>query len=463
MHHCRRERVLTMILPPYSFITGKAGTGKSTTIHRLAEQYKERVTKCATTGIAAINLGSNGDSATTLNALLGYFDTASLEEAYNLGRLHSRLRGFANKILIIDEVSMLGAAQFTLIMKAVKEVNDNGSNIQIVVVGDFCQLSPVNDGYAFEAPEWESFTPGIVKLEKVWRQKSVDFVNILNAARIGEGEHVAQGIPMSSYSSMIDYNFDGVTLVPTNNEVTEVNNYRYKNLLAGGAQTKQYPCYWWGNQRPEWKKNIPTTLDLCDKAYVMILANSGPDLEYANGDCGYLRLLSDSSVILDLVRTKKPVTVPYILRRILQRHTPHGLVIPETPRDKRERVIDSDTGEVLVPEESKLEYEEYLQSVTSKYRTWGDPYFDFVKKQWCVGEIRYLPIRLAYASTIHKAQGLTLTGKVQIVFTHRFISAPSMAYVALSRATELENITIVGTPHQVRERVNVLRKVMQWA
>jgi ATP-dependent exoDNAse (exonuclease V) alpha subunit len=88
-------------------------------------------------------------------------------------------------------------------------------------------------------------------------------------------------------------------------------------------------------------------------------------------------------------------------------------------------------------------------------------YFDYEDGKWVIGEIYYYPLRLAYASTVHKSQGLTLD-RVQIDFINQFFGQPSMAYVALSRVRTAEGLRLVGTPKLLEERCNVARKVLRW-
>lgn len=88
-------------------------------------------------------------------------------------------------------------------------------------------------------------------------------------------------------------------------------------------------------------------------------------------------------------------------------------------------------------------------------------FFDYAEGRWVIGEIYYFPLRIAYASTVHKSQGLTLD-RVQIDFINQFFGQPSMAYVALSRCKTAEGLRLVGSPKLLEERCNVSRKVMRF-
>lgn len=88
-------------------------------------------------------------------------------------------------------------------------------------------------------------------------------------------------------------------------------------------------------------------------------------------------------------------------------------------------------------------------------------YLDPMTGQWIIGTIRYFPLRLAYASTIHKSQGLSLD-RVQIDTRDKFFSAPSMAYVAISRARTPEGLTLVGTPESIASKMIMSKEVIKY-
>lgn len=434
-----------------SFITGKAGTGKTFGVKVRAKESPSEYILCATTGIAAINLGTDGDSATTINSLLGYFDTNSLERAKKSGKLMRSLRRYSGREIVIDEASMLGAAQFSLLMQAVIEANERGYSIDLTLVGDFCQLPPVNDDFAFMSPEWEHIN-NIYRLTKVWRQEDPEFIEMLNNARLGYGDKVIETLTNRdvTFRGWVDNEFDGTTLMATNLAVDMFNLERYNKLVQSqGKKQETFPMRYWGIQRPEWVKVIPPMLTLCEDCYVMILANGKDSITgtvYANGCCGHIVELCAPEFAIIKLTSGDIVTVPRIIRQVMIQD---GGTPLEKPREK-------------LSDESSEEYESYLRGLTAKHRLWGSPWYDYLQHMWCVSEIQYLPLRLAYATTIHKAQGLTLD-RVQIDYTQQFIGAPSMSYVALSRVRAMEGITIVGNPYQVAAGTNVLKKVLEWA
>jgi hypothetical protein len=324
----------------YEYLCGTAGTGKTYMAKQLRETDPSGIELAATTGIAAVNLGEG----TTIHALLKFFDTQSLREAYRGGMLQAqlrRLRSAGLKRIIIDEVSMMSGEMLTLITKAVVEINEkvgqadeddvaafaddggvdesaedagrkvrkrpkNDWPIGITLVGDFGQLPPVPDKdpltqknipitYAFEAPEWKRYAPHIVKLEKIWRQgeDELQFVRALHAVRRGDVASALAFFTPDRFSDTTDENFDGTTIYAKNLEVDRHNGLK---LDALPGKPMSFAAIRTGKQRGDWKQ-IPDVLQLKEGALVMLLANrreySGKEdskgrIVYANGDLGIL-------------------------------------------------------------------------------------------------------------------------------------------------------------------------------
>jgi len=403
------------------FLTGSAGTGKSYEVNRRIEVNPSYALIAATTGIAAINLG---EGVTTINAALGYFDTESLIDSYVQGWLTKRLRKIAKmgyENLVIDEVSMMAAEQLDCIVKAMDEVGSMG----LVLTGDFCQLPPIKARWAFEADCWRERFEGehVTKLTKCWRQDDVTFLAALAAIRRGDGDQGVELLDQCSitYASNNALDFAGTTLVSKNDEVERFNWVCHSKLTTPAMTVKSFR---WGKQKGEWKL-VPERLELKQGAYVMILANKrwnpddGDGFEYVNGDCGDIVSVDKTSGVFTvaLKRDGREVRVTPITRRNEQK---------ERPADESERT-----------------------------------YFDEIKKRWIVGEISYVPLRLAYASTVHKSQGLSLDA-VQINLTNAFFGSPAMAYVALSRCRAVSGLRIVGDRDTLRRRVKTDPKVLRF-
>ena len=462
---------------PIRALLGPAGTGKTHQIQQKLLRSPKWGKLCATTGIAALNLGSaGGEGVITLQSTLGYFDTASLRENYQHGKLRRVLVSLASEYrnLVIDECSMLDAETFDILVDCLDGVNANISEdhgekpMGLWLVGDFLQLPPVEGGYCFEAKNWHRVQ--VVKLTEIKRQSDPVFQTILQSAREGEGDEVAKGlVEAGCITSTLNQSPEITTLYAVNKMVDERNDAMFRQLCAKpGVIRGAIPSSRWGKQRKEWK-NIPESLALAVGAYVMVLSNDTKDWYYANGDCGTVEgfRCNDAGATvaarIKLKRTGKAVEIGRIMRRCFQKETPPGFDIPDYPSAKEWRKTQEDLG--VESADWKALYENFLISLTMRMRgaraVPTDPYYDFLEEKWVLGELVYAPLRLAWATTTHKSQGLTLDS-VQIVLNHKFFGSPNMLYVALSRCRTLEGMKVIGTAADVRKYCNTSGKLKRW-
>ena len=409
------------------FLTGSAGTGKTYQIRKRLEADPSYALLCATTGISAINLGEN---VTTINSALGYFDTASLTEAYIkgwVGRRMRRIRDMGYKNIVIDEVSMMDAVQLDTIVRAMDDlaladsaVKGKRAPLGLVVTGDYCQLPPVDAQWAFEAACWPRFAANTTRLTHCYRQSSGPFLDALGAIRAGDGQAGADLLDECNvtYADNNDVDFAGTTIMAKNDEVERFNWAAHAQLPGKVTVSRSRR---WGKQRGEWKL-IPAELNLKLGAYVMILANhrangESRELLYANGDCGYVRgyHAGMSAYMVELKRNGQTVIVQPITRRCEQKERPEATAMTADA-----------SGNV--------------------------PYFDEERRRWVVGAVTYAPLRLAYASTVHKCQGVTLDA-VQVSLNAAFIGKPSMVYVALSRCRQADGLRLIGNRDLLARRV----------
>lgn len=438
-------------VPTFTGLVGPAGCGKTFATREWATRERGLLL-AATTGIAAINLGG-----TTINSLLGYFDTKSLMDSYTNGFLSARLgklwKAGARRI-ILDEVSMLDGDQLTYLVKGIEEVNGRGyvihdqddtdlsadgtGGLGLTVVGDFCQLPPVKAPFAFESTEWARFDePGAtITLTEIRRQADPTFIEALRQARQGHG-HRAIEVFGPGLQRITDDQFDGPTLLAKNDAVDRYNWIRMNQLTGPAHREILYENQRWGKQRSEWGNptkppntwGIPPRLPLKVGCLVMVLANrrieGSTRFEYVNGDLGIVVDGSPTEHHCDvrLHRTGEVVTVEYVRREVL------------TPMDSARRKELVATGKTeLISDNGRYEIE---------------------------GWIDYLPLRVAYASTVHKSQGLSLD-KVQVNISDGFFKTPGMVYVALSRARTLEGLRVVGTAAAFIERCMTDQRLARW-
>ena len=160
----------------FEYIQGIAGTGKSYQLKQLKEKSPDKHALCATTGIAAVNLGAG----ITINSLLWYFNSASLLDSWTSGKLDYRLDEVYGKLgvqrILLDEVSMLPASDLSVICLAIDRLNEqlakkNKPPLGLTLAGDFAQLPPIDGGFAFESEHWEKFEFDTTILRQVYRQE----------------------------------------------------------------------------------------------------------------------------------------------------------------------------------------------------------------------------------------------------------------------------------------------------
>ena len=440
-----------------SFLTGCAGTGKSYTIRERLREDPSYAVLAATTGVSAVNL-----NATTIHSLLGFFDTDSLRDAYLNGSAQRKLKrivGDGYKNIVLDEVSMCSHDTLDLLVRVFDDVNQNLAHgerpIGFICTGDFCQLAPIADRkpgagavrsrtkaavpWAFDAATWPRFEANTTKLTKVWRQSDTRFLAALNYARGGQGAMAADALASAGvkFETCVDMDFDGTTLVGKNDEADRFNQIaldRVKGRLIG------LPARRWGKARSEWK-NIPDRTVLREGAYVMLLANKYDEgqLQYVNGDCGHVRGIQPSlapgvppSIIVELVRNGQEVYVESIVRGVESKEKPDDMVVAVSLAAK------DDFGGFL-----------------------AKPHYRGSVKRYVAGQVEYYPVRLAYASTCHKAQGLSLD-RVQIDFRGWMMGGAAMSYIALSRGRTIEGLRVVGMKEVVAAKCKIDERVRKY-
>ena len=439
--------------PECEFVTGIAGSGKTWEMKARIAQNPKYAIMAATTGIAAINLDT-----TTINSVLKYFDTESLEERYQKGELTRIMSFLKTKRIVIDEVSMMDGRQLDYIYRAASECHPK---IGLVLTGDFCQLPPVNVNtnprtvtWAFEADCWGEFESATTRLTKCWRQTDPRYLEALNLIRSGYGyEGVERLKSLVHFERMSDIRFRGTTILAKN---IDVDRYNFVALQRQKGADIKVVSKRWGKAKGEWK-NIPEILHVREGAYVMILTND-QDFVYVNGDCGYIRSYDPQmrTFQVELVRNQQLVWINEITRNNEQREKP-PIVWDETePRPRQEEWEDEGAWNA---DNNARRYRSEAQG------PWWGAYYTpsgkISRKRWILGQVRYFPLRLAWASTVHKSQGLSLDG-VQMDINNHFYSQPAMIYVALSRCKSPEGLRIVGMPQTMAKRVSTDPKVARW-
>lgn len=375
------------------FLTGRAGTGKTTLLRKFLQQMEGRAAVVAPTGVAAMNAGGQ-----TIHSFFRF--PPRLIEPQDIRRLrHARVLKELDT-LVIDEISMVRADMMAAIDHSLRLHRDSSEpfgGVRMVIVGDLAQLPPVVDGqvgqyldeiyggpFFFNAPGFRDAGFLRVELETVFRQSDPDFIDILSAvreARVDDREAALLNQRVTQATGF-DASATHVVLTPTNQAAHDINSAR---LAALPGEAAAYNSKTEGQFDP---RLFPTEDPLLLKrgARVMMIRND-PSGKWVNGTMGEVADLDEGAVLVK-IGTETHRVEPAAWERYSYQY------------DAAKKAIDKSV----------------------------------------VGAFKQLPLRLAWAMTVHKAQGLTID-KLYIDFS-RGMFAHGQAYVALSRARTLEGLRL---------------------
>lgn len=386
------------------FISGPGGVGKSFVLRAITEEFKlrnRRYRVTASTGVAALNVGG-----ITIHSLLSTGISGSVSQVQSLvgtRQFHKAMERLQFiETIIVDEISMLSGDYVQMLdfwLKQVRSDPEPFGGCQMIFCGDFLQLPPVEKRenpiqwqYAFQSPAWKEANFKEVDMHFSWRQEDQTFVNALNVVRFGEYPKDVRKL----FRPCVGRELDMPThLVCTNKESDEIN---FARLLAHeGTEYVAKPNFSieksYIKSKPDWASEIKVRMaknSLTDNPLrikvgvpVLLLKNQ-VDGQYVNGTRG----------IVDSVALFEHGEINFISVKL-------------------------DDGSVI-----KVFREEY-----TKFNGDGDR----------EATMRHFPMRLGWALTIHKSQGLTLDN-VEIDLGRGF--AYGQAYVALSRMKSLEGLAL---------------------
>lgn len=371
------------------FLTGPAGSGKTYVLNQFIKKARKEgmvVAVTATTGLAATHL--NG---TTIHAWSGVGVRDELEQDFfdHLRKDRKKLIKETD-VLVIDEVSMLHDYRLDMIDDICRHVRKNAEpfgGLQIVLCGDFFQLPPVNrsgsreGGFVVRSRAWEELNPVVCYLEEQHRQDDKDFSDILNAMRAGDVRRRHAEALLERVGAELPDHQEITELHTVNVDVDRINQQKLKALKT---KPHSYPQHTFGpdNFVETLKRSCMAAEDLVLKkgALVMFLKNNS-EKKYVNGTLG------------TVVDFEKVTDYPVV--QLL---------------DGREIIVEPETWELRD----------------------GD-----VKR----ASLAQIPLRLAWAITVHKSQGMTLDA-AKIDLRRAFVEG--MGYVALSRVRGLQTLTLVG-------------------
>ncbi|KAF3903485.1 hypothetical protein ABW20_dc0108288 [Dactylellina cionopaga] len=433
------------------FFTGSAGTGKSVLLREIITALRKKhknydsVAITASTGLAACNIGG-----ITLHSFSGIgLGRESVEQLVKKIRRvpKSKQRWLRTKVLIIDEISMVDGDLFDKLEGVARILKNNGrpfGGIQLVVTGDFFQLPPVPDNgkmakFAFEANTWANCVDHTILLTTIFRQSDPVFAGMLNEMRLGTLSPASiANFKKLSRKLEFDDGLAATELFPTRKEVDNANLKQLRELNAASEiytaldESAILDC----QQRDKLLSNCmaPPTLELKIGAQVMLVKNMDETL--VNGSLGrVVAFMSEKTYAM------------------VQDDLPGG-----------EDLLFGSQGEAHhsdMSNKQKALYERYSNeqsktSTTKKYplvqwsiadgtqrRTLMLP--EAWKFELPTGEVqasrKQVPLILAWALSIHKAQGQTLD-RVKVDLNKVF--EKGQAYVALSRATTQEGLQVLN-------------------
>jgi ATP-dependent DNA helicase PIF1 len=399
----------------YLFVTGAAGSGKTFMLRQKIKQNPLWGKLTATTGAAARVLGLD---TPTMHSALHIFDLPHLQLARDNGYLTRNVRRLRKHYerIVVDEASMLARPMFEIIYEVCKE-----EDLGLVLAGDFLQLPPVAKNakpeWLFESPLFKEFK--VLTLETQYRQTNRDFLDALNFLRGGDGESAKEPLERAGvnfwnvdetnaddWTKYLAFEFPGTILVATNERKDTINRTRFRKLKTPEVVFKTIrKGEWTREDRDRWE-DIPGQVALKVGARVMVLKNAYDEedrLLYANGDTGIVQEISNIGV--EILRDDG------VTRLIKMTLDDNGM---------RHPVRDAD----------------------------GTRHMYLTKSP--TAEVLYMPLAQAWATTVHKAQGLTFNHPVCVdLFGNEkpgrnFFGHPAMVYVAVSRVRNPKDLTIVG-------------------
>lgn len=384
------------------FLTGKAGTGKTTFLRTVVERSTKQMVVVAPTGVAAINAGGVTIHSFFQLPLSPYVPGADVKKIFEFGREKRKIISSMD-LLIIDEISMVRSDLLDAIDSVLRRYRDHYKpfgGVQLLMIGDLAQLTPVvtpedekilrpyyDTPYFFGSKALQQISYVTIQLKKIYRQADTTFVDLLN--------HIRDGHPTAEDLATLHKRYnptflpeakDGYIRLTTHNRMAdEYNDHEMQRL---SSQPFTYSAVIDGTF-PDYSYPTAFYLTLKVGAQVMFIKND-VNGEYYNGKIGHVVALDKENIKVRCIGESNDIDV--------------GMQEWENAKYS------------INPETHEIETE--VQGVFRQY-----------------------PLRLAWAITIHKSQGLTFDRAI-IDAGHSF--APGQVYVALSRCRSLDGIVIVS-------------------
>ena len=453
------------------FYTGSAGCGKSTVLKHIVSLLRKegrKVDILAPTGRAALEINGR-----TLHSYAGWVPHSlaqplrSLEDNARGKKVWKRLN--ATKVLIIDEISMVANHVFerlNCIMKSARDSKKPFGGVQIIVTGDFCQLPPVNgfryclicgtslrpipweskyecvkclaqfeevDKWAFSSAAWEDCNFRHVNLKVIHRQKDADFMALLEKCRLGLPWSVEEKWLLLEHASETK---DAVRLFPKRKDAKEINDRELAHLPGRALIYFCVDNFYWnpehdtlGDKQDRGLGPMSHTLEaLAEHSFEskLVLKEGMLVILLVNWDLGSSLANGSQGTIVGF-----------------EKHNPN--LFPEVPRGREYFGRKNGLVRAFVERTAVKEWPivQFLNGTTRTIypRCMMNELGD--EKPYSLLSRTQIPLTAAWAMTVHKAQGMTLS-RVIVDLRHSF--EPGQDYVALSRAETLEGLKVEGLP-----------------
>jgi len=373
------------------FLTGPAGSGKTYVLNQYIEYLKNKnipVAITASTGIAATHLNGKTIHSWSGLGIRDTLDEKSLRKISNGRQIRNQI--LKTKVLVIDEISMLHASQLDMVDKIVKRVRANKipfGGIQIIFCGDFFQLPPIQKengieaSFAYVSRAWNEVDIKVCYLDEQYRQKDNAFTQVLNDIRGNSVSEKTKKIVNSCRNKKFLENMRPARLFTHNFDADRINEMELKKIPE---KSFAYSMVSYGkNKLVDFLKKSclsPERLVLKKGAQVMFVKNNF-EAGYVNGTMGQVTGFEKIS--------KMPI-------------------------------VKTNIGKIIIAEPASWGIEENGEIVAG---------------------IKQIPLRLAWAITVHKSQGMSLdSAEIDLSKSFEY----GMGYVALSRVRSLAGLSILG-------------------
>ena len=398
------------------FLTGGAGVGKTTITKSIISHYEAEAKKVA-------KLASTGMAATLINGqtLHSFFDLGvcnDLQELTFRGKFE-----ISNKVkkllkvmdlIVIDEISMVGSKLFDMIDLRLKQSDFKGS---IVVVGDFLQLPPIVSGYgevnfAFESLSWREFNFEIVELTHIYRTDDKSFIDLLSEIRVGFVDERVHNL-LNEFVKPFGENLSEFTFLFGKNNSASIHNKNQLLHIDGEVYVKEGQIV----------KHIKSVKDV--------------EIE---------RFMKDAGV-------EKDLDLKVGARVLFSRNSWNYF------NGERGVIVNIDNSFVYVQKSDNIVVK--LEAVSQSKSLWSEKIVDGKKEmvEEPLFSIYQYPIKLSYAITIHKSQGMSIE---DLIIESNEIFAPSQFYVAISRCSNPKRLTLIAPRRGWREIVFVDKKAVEF-